>query len=404
MAADAQTPGLPASMGGIPLFQEKFRFIKPTLPSWTDVSNLYEHSYETQMITNSDLVGNLEDEVEERLSVKECVAVSSCTSGLMLVMKALGLKGEVIIPSFTFFATGHAALWNGLDPVLADCYSDSWTLDPIAAERSITERTSAIIAVHLYGNPANVDALSTLATKYGLKLIFDSAHAFGSKYRGAPIGQYGDAEVFSLSPTKLLVAGEGGLVTTNDASLAAAVRAGRNYGDTGAYDPAFVGLNARMSEFNAALALAGLPLVSRKVHKHNQIAQLYTSLVSDIRGITFQSVHPQDTCTYKDYSIHINSGLFGMSRDALASALAAENIETKRYFYPPLHRQRVFSNLDHADVRLETTENVTNGILSLPIYESLPDEAVRRIAFGIRRIGTAQEHNNSSSAVQQRGV
>src|SRR5262249_32867661 len=153
-----------------------------------------------------DLVARFESAAAEWLGVPHCVAVSSCTSGLILVLRALGLAGEVIIPSFTFFATAHAARWNGLQPVFADCDADTWNIDPADVERRITPRTTGIMAVHLYGNPCNVDALERIAKKHNLKLIFDAAHAFGTEYRGVRVGGFGDAEVFSLSPTKLLVA------------------------------------------------------------------------------------------------------------------------------------------------------------------------------------------------------
>jgi dTDP-4-amino-4,6-dideoxygalactose transaminase len=332
-------------------------------------------------------VARLEGAVAERLGVKHCIAVSSCTSGLMMVLRALGLSGEVIVPSFTFFATGHAILWNGLRPVFANSELDTWNVSPADVERQITDKTSAILAVHLYGNPCDIPALEGLAHRHGLKLIFDAAHAFGSVYRGKPIGSFGDAEVFSFSPTKLLVAGEGGLVTTNDAKLAAAVRAMRNYGDVGAYNPEWLGLNARMPEFNAALALRGLPLIDAKVKRRNSIAQSYTELLSSVPGVRFQKTHPEDTNTYKDYSIHITPDVLGMTRDALANALLHDNIETKKYFHPPLHQQSLYSKFyDRARNDLRQTEHVADGILSLPIYESLPDETVSRVAETLKRI------------------
>jgi dTDP-4-amino-4,6-dideoxygalactose transaminase len=326
--------------------------------------------------------------VAERLEVKYCVAVSSCTSGLMMVLRALGLTGEVIVPSFTFFATGHALMWNDLRPVFADCDEQTWNVDPVDVERKICDRTSAILAVHLYGNPCDVEELSRLACRRHVKLIFDAAHGFGSQHRGRPVGQFGDAEVFSLSPTKLLVAGEGGLVTTNDATIARMIRGMRNYGDLGAYDPEWLGMNARMSEFNAALALAGLPLVQAKVARRNWIAKKYTDLLSALPGLRFQHVSHEDVSTFKDYSIHVTSGIFGMSRDALAEALLAEEIETKKYFYPPLHMQKLYSRFHSAGVAdLGRTESITAGILSLPIYESLPEATVERVAGAVQRFG-----------------
>jgi dTDP-4-amino-4,6-dideoxygalactose transaminase len=368
-----------------PLFQERFRFIRPTLPPLDSFFDDYSRGYAEGMITNSTLVARLEASVAERLQVAHCVAVSSCTSGLMIVLRALDLRGEVIMPSFTFFATGHAALWNGLKPVFADCTSDTWTLDPDEVERRITDRTCAILAVHMYGNPCHIERLSAIAGKYNLKLVFDAAHAFGSRHGERPIGQFGDAEVFSLSPTKLLIAGEGGLVATNDATLAHRLRAARNYGDLGAYDPELLGLNARMSEFNAALALAGLPLVDEKVKRHNAIAATYTRLLNAIPGVRFQKILPEDTSAYKDYSIHLQNDASKLTRDDLASVLLAENIETRKYFFPPLHRQQIYKNYRPAvEQYLKRTDSISEGVLSLPIYESLPEDTVEKVALAIR--------------------
>jgi dTDP-4-amino-4,6-dideoxygalactose transaminase len=370
-----------------PAFPERFPFMRPTLPDLAEVIREYQATYQNGLLTNAGLVARLEAAVAERLGVKHCVAVSSCTSGLMLVLRALGLSGEVILPSFTFFATGHAILWNGLTPVFANSELDTWNVSPADVERRITAKTSAIVGVHLYGNPCNIPALEEIARRYGLKLIFDAAHAFGSTYRGKPIGSFGDAEVFSLSPTKLLVAGEGGLVTTNDAKLAEAVRAMRNYGDVGAYNPEWLGVNARMTEFNAALALRGLPLIDAKVRRRNSIAQTYTEMLSSLPGARFQKIHSHDASTYKDYSIHITPEILGIARDVLAGALLKDNIETKKYFYPPLHQQSLYSRFhDPARNDLTQTEYLADGILSLPIYESLPDETVITVAETLKRI------------------
>jgi len=381
----------PAFAGGTPVLDQPFRFIQPTIPPLDDVLNIYRPAYAQGVLTNADIVRRFESATAERLGVHHCIAVSSCTSGLMLVLRSLDLAGEVIVPSFTFFASGHAIAWNGLTPVFADIDRESWTVDPADIERLITPRTSAILAVHMYGNPCSVDRLSEIAAKHGLKLIFDAAHAFGSRCGGRPIGQFGDAEVFSLSPTKLLVAGEGGIVATNDATLAHRIRAGRNYGDLGAYDPEVLGLNARMTEFNAALGLAGLTLVDLKLKRHNQIARAYTEMLSGVPGLSFQSIRDEDTHTYKDYSVLVDAAALGMSRDDLAIALRAENIETKKYFYPPLHRQVLYRDYyDSSRHNLKHTNTVSEGVLSLPVYESLSDEIVETIGHAISRIASYQ--------------
>lgn len=387
MSARLGEHDLPAIHGGQPLFTQRFRFIRPTLPALDSVLGTYRSAYENGLITNADVVGKFEAAVAERLQVKHCVAVSSCTSGLMMSLRGLGVTGEVIIPSFTFFATGHSARWNGLTPVFADCDPDTWNVDVADVERKITERTKALLIVHLYGNPANVETLTKIADRHNLKLIFDGAHAFGSQYRGKPIGSFGNAEVFSLSPTKLLVAGEGGLVTTNDASLAKAIRLMRNYGDGGAYDPEWIGMNARMSEFNAALGLAGLPEVDERVRRRNQIARMYDEHLAGLPGLRFQKVDHRDVNTFKDYSIHVTPEQFGMTRDELAEGLLAENIETKKYFYPPMHMQTLYQQFHKANGRdLKMTEKVTGGILSLPIYELLPDSTIEKVSLAVRRL------------------
>jgi len=386
MASLSTTVPPPAIRGGAPAFSERFRFIKPTLPDFQSVISAYQGFYAAGMITNGSLVQRFESAAAERLGVNHCVAVSSCTSGLMLLLRALGVTGEVILPSFTFFATGHAVIWNGLTPVFADCDPDTWTIDPADVETRITERTTAIIAVHMYGNPCAVDALEGIASRHKLKLIFDSAHAFGSRRGGCPVGQFGDAEAFSLSPTKLLVAGEGGIVSTNDGTLAQLLRAGRNYGDPGSYDPDLIGLNARMPEFNAALALAGLAILDAKLARHNAIATRYTELLSSVPGLRFQKVAPADLCSYKDYSVCVDPGAAGITRDELASALLAENIETKKYFYPPMHRQKLYRGYYDGRQSLPRTDSVSEAVLSLPIYESLSDETVEGVARAIQRL------------------
>ena len=163
--------------------------------------------------------------------------------------------------------------------------------------------------------------------------------------------------------------------------------AGQTFGDVGAYDPEWLGMNARMSEFNAALALAGIPLVEAKVARRNRIANTYTTLLTPLPGVRFQKVLPGDLSTYKDFSIHVSPSAFGMTRDALAEALLAEKIETKKYFFPPLHKQRLYCSFHRTDRHgLSRTDYITNGILSLPIYESLPDATVEKVAQAILRL------------------
>lgn len=396
-ATNSTVLSFPPSTSPAPPPAGSIRFIKPTLPDLEGVIAIYRDVYASGLITNSSLVERLEAAVASYLGVKHCVAVSSCTSGLMLVMKCLDLTGEVIVPSFTFFASGEAILWNQLKPVFADCVLDTWNVDPADVARRVTTKTAAILGVHMYGNPCDVEALTMIAGRTGTNLLFDGAHAFGSSHHGRPIGGFGDAEVFSLSPTKLLVAGEGGLVTTNDAALARRLRAARNYGDLGAYDPEVLGLNARMAEFNAAVAIGGLGILEQKIARHGQIAAAYTALLSGLPGVRFQRVPEGNLCTYKDFSIHVSSPNGHLTAPRLCAELEKRSIPTKRYFYPPLHQQQIFSGLHTSvDLPLTVTEYVSKGVVSLPIYESLPDSTIEAIAQAVREIvlqlGTKENH------------
>lgn len=369
---------IPAAFGGVPLFSGPVPMVRPALPEAAELAGHWTRLLTSGQITNGATVRRFEQAAAQYLGVAECVAVSSCTSGLMLVEQCLGLTGRVIVPSFTFFATAHSLLWNRLEPVLADCDPHTWNLDPARVCRALgsVPGISAILAVHVFGNPAPVEELEAIARDAGVRLIFDAAHGFGARRAGRPVGASGDAEVFSLSPTKLLVAGEGGLVATRDPDLARALRAARNYGDAGDYDCQALGLNARMTEFQAALALAGLPLVDGHVERRGRLAACYEAVLASQPGVALQQIHAQDRSARKDFSVVLDAP----SR-LLQAALAQENVETRRYFDPPLHRQRLYQRFYHPELdRLENTEAISRGVLSLPIYPQLSDQDAKRIA------------------------
>ncbi|HMB03353.1 MAG TPA: aminotransferase class I/II-fold pyridoxal phosphate-dependent enzyme, partial [Isosphaeraceae bacterium] len=294
------------------------------------------------MVAKGRHLREFEAALAEHLGVKHAIAVSSCTTGLMLAYKCLGLQGDVVIPSFTFMATASSLVWAGLRPVFGDVDAQTTNLDPAAAEAAITPETSAIVVVHNFGNPADIDAFRAIADRHGLKLIFDAAHGFGTLYRGAPVGAQGHAQVFSMSPTKLLIAGEGGLITTNDDETAEQLRFGREYGNSGNYDSAFAGFNARMPEFNALLGLKGLRGLEASARRRNEVAALYREELGCLSGLTFQEVRPGNRSSFKDFSIVVDPEAFGLTCDELAAALGAENIDTRKYYDPPVHRQTAY--------------------------------------------------------------
>ena len=268
-----------------------------------------------------------------------------------------------------------------------DCELDTFNIDPVQVESAITPQTKAILAIHMYGNPAEIKKLDMISKKYNIPLIFDAAHAFGALYQNQPIGQFGMAEIFSLSPTKTLISAEGGLVTTNDAGLAQLIRLGRNYGDGGNYDPVYVGLNARMSEFHATIGLHSLKHVQYEIDRRNHITEKYQHCLKDIPGIEFQKIRSGNRSTYKDFSILIDENKFGLSRDEVCRALETENIMTKKYFYPPVHRQTIYSAIYESQKKqLNNTDSISNRVVSLPIYSRLLDEEVNKICNAIERI------------------
>ncbi len=378
---------VPAILGGKPAFDSPVAITKPTVPETGVLLKRYAEVLKSGMLTNAKYVQEFERLVARYLGVDYVVATNSCTSGLMLIMKTLNLKGEVILPSFTFHATAHAVVWNGLKPVFVDCDPLTYNISPEEVEKAITPATSAILGVHLFGNPANVEKLQKIAHKHGLKLIFDAAHGFGAKRKGKCVGGFGDAESFSLSPTKLLTAGEGGIVATNNAELANLIRVGRNYGDSGTYDCAFSGFNARMSEANALLGIESLKMLNKNVARRNKMVKLYKKMLEKLPGISFQEIDLEDQSSFKDFSIFVDPEKFGCNRDVLCDALLAENIISKKYFYPPVHLQKAFASLD-SDHEMGNTINISSNVLSLPLYSHIEKESVEKICQVMKDICT----------------
>jgi dTDP-4-amino-4,6-dideoxygalactose transaminase len=376
----------PALLGNSPAFDRKVHIVKPFLPSFGDMSEEVEEILTGGMVTKGRHLLAFEEAVAEHLGVRHAVAVSSCTTGMMLTHKALGLTGDVVVPSFTFMATVSALVWAGLRPVFADVDARTSTLDPAAAEAAITPRTSAIVAVHNFGNPADIDDLQAVADRHGLKLIFDAAHGFGALYQGVPVGGQGEVNIYSLSPTKLLVAGEGGIVATNNDYLAEKTRIGREYGNDGNYDSLFAGINARMPEFSALLGLHSLRFLETAARHRNELVALYRKNLGQLPGLGFQEVRSGNRNSYREFSIVVDPETFGMTRDHLATALAAENIDSRKYYQPPAHRQTAYRQYAPTEDVLPNTEMLSSRSLALPMWSHMDSEMVLRICWTIERI------------------
>ena len=380
----------PAIDGGQPVFPDGLPLARPAIADPAAVAEAAGTILASGVLTNGPYVRRLEQRAAEYLGVRHCVAVASCTAGLMLALRASGLSGDVVLPSFTFSASAHAVAWNGLRPVFADIRPDDLLLDPEAVARSAGVRTSAILATHTYGTPCDVEALGRLARDNGIRLFFDAAHAFGSRRGQAMVGGFGDAEVFSLSPTKVLIAGEGGIIATNDDSLAERCRIGRDYGNPGDYDTRFVGLNARMSELHAATALASFEDLEERIAQRNQLAERYRKVLADVPGIDFPAVAEADRSTYKDFTILIDAERFGMDATKVAAALAAEGIQTRRYYAPPVHRQRAYRWVGPANGALPETDRAAARVLTLPLWTPMADEQIDGVGAAMARLARRQ--------------
>lgn len=385
-----------AVLGGEPAFPEGVPFVRAPAPPLELVVARLRPSYDRGILTNGPLVAEFEAAAGERLGVGHAVAVSSCTAGLMLALRALDLEAPVLLPGFTFSATAHAVAWNGLRPAFAECDPATFQLD-CADATARADGIGAVLATHVFGAPCDVAGVEALAESVGAPALFDAAHAFGARYDGKPIGGFGAAEVFSLTPTKLVIAGEGGLVATNRDDVAASVRIGRDYGNPGDYDTRFVGLNARMSEMHAAVALESLAQLDDHLTLREALARRYVEGLEPVPGVATQRVGVGDTSTWKDFTVAIDATEYGVSRDALRAALRAEGIDTRCYFDPPVHRQQAYAA--SSPPVLPVTERVAASVLSLPLYRDLTPGVIDRIVDVLRDV-----HRRADNVAAAHGV
>ena len=382
------TAETPAILGGAPAFPDGLPLLRPTLPPLAALQPGLERAFATGMVTKGPALAEFESRLAAHLGVKHALGVSSCTAGLMLVLDRFR-GGQAILPSFTFMATAMAAAWAGLTPVFCDVDPDTWCLDPKRAEQAITAETAVIVPVHVFGNPPDSDAFAEIGRRRGVAVVYDAAHGFGAQREGHPVGGAGLAHVFSTSPTKLLITGEGGVVATDDDALAERIVVGREYGNPGTYDPVFVGLNARLPEASALIGLAGLDLLEGEARRRNKLAAIYRRLLGSLPGLRFQRIRPQDRSSYKDFSMRVSAAEFGLSRDQLAAALKADGIDTRAYYVPPVHRTRAFAAIGTAFAELlpETTA-LCEEVVTLPLYGRMGESDVERVAaciIGLQR-------------------
>lgn len=381
MTAKTETNEL-AVLGGCPAFAHPLHVGRPNIGDRARLMERINDMLDRRWLSNNGpFVQELEQRVADMLGVKHCIAMCNATIALEITIRALGLTGEVIIPSFTFIATAHALQWQQITPVFCDIDPATHTLDPERVEELITPRTSGIIGVHVWGQPCHIKALTAIAERRGLKLMFDAAHAFGCSHQGQMIGNFGEAEVFSFHATKFMNSFEGGAVVTNDDELAAKIRLMTNFGFAGYDNVVYIGTNGKMSEVSAAMGLTSLESLDEFIAVNRQNYYAYAEALRDIPGVTLFPADETDRRNYQYVVLEIDETLTGISRDQLMEVLWAENILARRYFYPGCHRMEPYrSFFPHAGMLLPETNKLTNRVLILPTGTAVDDSDIRRIS------------------------
>ena len=395
-----------AIFGGLPEFPEPVHVGRPNTGNRDAFLARVNQVLDTGYLTNNGpQVLELERRLADLLKVEHVIAVCNGTLALELSIRAMGLEGEVILPSLTFVATAHALSMQGITPVFCDVDPVTHNLDPRMVEKSITPRTTGILGVHLWGRACEVDNLDALARRYNLALIYDAAHAFYCSQNGRMIGNFGNAEIFSFHATKFFHSLEGGAVTTADAQLADRIRLLRNFGFAGLDNVVSIGTNAKMNEISAAMGLTlldDLDVITAANHKNYN---LYGSLLANLPGICLVSYNPKEHNNYQYIVLEIEPEKAGLSRDQINDILWAENIRARRYFSPGVHRMEPYrTTLPAYSGQLPVTESLVQRLMALPNGTSIRESDIEVICNIIRLcLQDAAEIKRRSSVQESQG-
>ena len=375
-----------ALFGGNPAFHEVLHVGRPNIGNRQRLLERIKDILDSRWLTNNGpYVREFEHRLEEHLGVKHCIAMCNATVALEIVARALGLTGEVIVPAFTFIATAHALQWQQITPVFGDVEPHTHNLDPMQVERMITPRTTGILGVHLWGQPCDVEALTEIAQRHRLRLLFDAAHAFGCSYKGRMIGNLGDAEVFSFHATKFFNTFEGGAVTTNNDDLAQQIRLMHNFGFAGMDKVIYIGTNGKMSEVAAAMGLTGIEDLEQFVTHNRRNYFHYHQELRDLPGLRLLTYDETQQGNYQYIVAEVDKQLAGLSRDDLVRVLHAEHVRARRYFYPGCHRMEPYrSFFPHAHLLLPQTEKLIHSVLTLPTGMAVSSNDVEMVCEIVR--------------------
>jgi dTDP-4-amino-4,6-dideoxygalactose transaminase len=371
--------------GAAPAFEQMLHVGRPNMGDRDAFMQYAADIFDRRWLSNDGpLVQEFEARIARHLGVRHCVAMCNGTIALEIAIRALGLEGEVIVPSYTFVATAHALQWQGITPVFADVDPATHTLSPAAVRSMITPRTTGIIGVHLWGRAAPVAELQDIADEHGLKLMFDAAHAFSCTHQGRMIGSFGACEVLSFHATKFFNTFEGGAVVTNDDVLAAKMRLMRNFGFSGLDQVSHPGTNGKMIEIAAAMGLVNLEAIDDVIAANRRNYLAYRAALRDIAGIRLLEYDDGERANYQYVVVEVAADCLA-SRDHLVDALRAENIMARRYFWPGCHNMEPYRSLfPHARLVLPATEAVARSVIVLPTGQTMDAEAVATVAQVIR--------------------
>ena len=370
-----------AIFGGQPAFNDMLHVGRPNIGNRERLLEQINDILDRRWLTNRGLyVREFERRIADFLGVKHCIAMCNGTVALEIAVRALSMKGEVIVPSFTFIATAHCLQWQEITPVFCDINADTYTIDPTALERLITPRTTGIIGVHLWGRSCNVEGLESIARKHKLSLLFDASHAFGCSHKGQLIGGLGDAEVFSFHATKFVNTLEGGAVATNDDTLAEKMRLMKNFGFAGLDNVIYLGTNGKMNEVSAAMGLCSLEALEEFIDCNRRNYHAYRENLTGIPGVQLRTYDEREANNFQYVIIEVDAERAGISRDQLVEILHKENIRARRYFYPGCHRMEPYkSYYPNSGLLLPETEKVTESVMSLPTGTAITIDQIEKI-------------------------
>jgi len=374
-----------AVFGGEPLFSKTLHVGRPNQgPRKLLLSRISAILDRNWLTNNGPVARELEQRLQELLGVKHCALVCNGTVALELAARALDLRGEVIVPAFTFVATAHAFRWQGIRPVFADVDPNTHCIDPESVRRLITQNTSAIVGVHLWGTPCEIASLRSIASEHGIPLMFDAAHALGVEWGGRPIGNFGECEVLSFHATKVMNSFEGGAVVTNRDDVAERVRSLRNFGFAGMDRVEHLGINGKMSEVCAAMGLTSLESFEYFVTRNKERHECYRRALDGIPGLTLREAWHGGRSNYHYVVVMVGPEL-GMTRDQLMYLLHAEGIRARRYFWPGCHRMEPYrSDPAYRNVALPQTELIAGRILQLPSGAELTSREIEMMGELLR--------------------